>query len=65
MRSVWDFREIGLFKMLFSDAITEYMADRSSGLWVRPTGEMYVANFGGTGLSGTYSFSCTACWPAA
>ena len=51
--------------MLFSDAITEYMADRSSGLWVRPTGEMYVANFGGTGLSGTYSFSCTACWPAA
>ena len=38
---------------------------RSSGLWVKPSGEMYVANFGGTGLSGTYSFSCTACWPAA
>ena len=38
---------------------------RSSGLWVKPTGEMYVANFGGTGLSGTYTFSCTACWPAA
>ena len=40
-------------------------ADRSSGLWVKPSGEMYVANFGGTGLSGTYPFSCTACWPAA
>ena len=40
-------------------------ADRSSGLWVQPGGAMYIANFGGTGLSGTYSFSCTACWPAA
>ena len=39
--------------------------DRSSGLWVKPTGEMYVANFGGSGLSGSYAFSCTACWPAA
>lgn len=38
---------------------------KSSGLWVKPTGEMYVANFGGTGLSGSYIFSCTACWPAA
>ena len=37
----------------------------SSGLWVQPGGAMYVANFGGTGLSGSYSFSCTACWPAA
>lgn len=39
--------------------------DGSSGLWVQPGGAMYIANFGGTGLSGTYSFSCTACWPAA
>lgn len=37
----------------------------SSGLWVQPGGAMYVANFGGTGLSGSHSFSCTACWPAA
>ena len=37
----------------------------SSGLWVTSGGAMYVANFGGTGLSGSYSFSCTACWPAA
>lgn len=40
-------------------------SDRSSGLWVKPSGEMYIANFGGTGLSGSYLFSCTACWPAA
>lgn len=39
-------------------------SDRSSGLWVKSSGEMYIANFGGTGLSGSYSFSCTACWPA-
>lgn len=39
--------------------------DRSIGLWVKPSGEMYIANFGGTGLSGSYLFSCTACWPAA
>ena len=39
--------------------------DRSSGLWVKSSGEMYIANFGGTGLSGSYAFSCTACWPAA
>ena len=40
-------------------------SDRASGLWVTPSGDMYVSNFGGTGLSGTYSFSCTACWTAA
>lgn len=40
-------------------------SDRASGLWVQTSGDMYVSNFGGTGLSGTYSFSCTACWPAA
>ena len=40
-------------------------SDRASGLWVKPSGEMYVSNFGGTGLSGSYPFSCTACWPAA
>ncbi len=37
----------------------------SSGLWVTSGGAMYIANFGGTGLSGSYAFSCTACWPAA
>ena len=37
----------------------------SSGVWVQPGGAIYVANFGGTGLSGAYNFSCTACWPAA
>lgn len=37
----------------------------SNGLWVQQGGAMYISNFGGTGLSGTYSFSCTACWPAA
>ena len=40
-------------------------AEKSSGLWVKSSGEMYIANFGGTGLSGPYQFSCTACWPAA
>lgn len=40
-------------------------SDRSSGLWVTSDGAMYVSNFGGTGLSGSYAFSCTACWPAA
>lgn len=39
--------------------------DRSSGLRVQPGGAMYIANFGGTGLSGSYAFSYTACWPAA
>lgn len=40
-------------------------SDKSSGIWVKSSGEIYVANFGGTGLSGSYSFSCTACWTAA
>ena len=44
-------------------ANTDY--EMSSGLWVKQTGEMYISNFGGTGLSGAYSFSCTACWPTA
>ena len=37
----------------------------SNGLWVQQGGAMYIANFGSTGLSGSYAFSCTACWPAA
>lgn len=45
--------------------VTDVSTDMSSGLWVQSGGAMYVSNFGGTGLSGTYSFSCTACWPAA
>ena len=45
--------------------VTNTDSDKSSGLWVKPSGEMYIANFGGTGLSGSYPFSCTACWPAA
>ena len=32
MRNVWDFREIGLLKMLFSDAAAEYMADKDKRL---------------------------------
>lgn len=37
----------------------------SNGLWIQMSGEMRIANFGGSGLSGSYSFSCTACWTAA
>lgn len=37
----------------------------SSGIWVQSSGAIYFCNFGGTGLSGSYNFSCTACWPAA
>ena len=32
MRNVWDFREIGLSKMLFSDAAAKYMADKGKRL---------------------------------
>lgn len=32
MRNVWDFREIGMSKMLFSDATAEYMADKDKRL---------------------------------
>lgn len=32
MQNVWDFLEIGLFKMLFSDAVTEYMGDKGKRL---------------------------------
>lgn len=32
MQNVWDFLEIGLFKMLFSDAVTEYMSDKAKRL---------------------------------
>lgn len=32
MQNVWDFREIGLIKVLFSDAATEYMADKGKRL---------------------------------
>ena len=45
--------------------VANYDSDKSSGVWVKPSGEIYVANFGGTGFSGTAAFSCTACWPAA
>lgn len=38
---------------------------KSSGVWVQSGGAIYIANFGGTGLSGSYNFSCTACWPTA
>lgn len=36
----------------------------SAGLWIKPSGEMFISNFGGTGLSGQYSFSCCVAWPA-
>lgn len=45
--------------------VANYDNDKSSGIWVKSSGEIYVANFGGTGFSGTAAFSCTACWPAA
>ena len=45
--------------------VTNYDSDKSSGIWVKSSGEIYGANFGGTGCSGTAAFSCTACWPAA
>lgn len=32
MQNVWDFREIGMSKMLFSAAVTEYMADKGKRL---------------------------------
>lgn len=32
MQNVWDFLEIGLSKMLFSDAVAEYMADKCKRL---------------------------------
>lgn len=45
--------------------VANYDSDKSSGVWVKSSGEIYVANFGGTGFSGTGAFSCTACWPTA
>ena len=36
--------------------------DYSCGCWIHGS-RVDVANFGGTGLNGSYSFSCTACWP--
>lgn len=45
--------------------VTDADHSMSVGLWIQQNGKMYITNFGGTGLSGTYSFSCTACWPAA
>mgnify|MGYP000864119740 CR=1 FL=1 len=36
----------------------------SAGLWIKSSGEMFISNFGGTGLSGQYSFSCCVAWPA-
>lgn len=32
MQNVWDFLEIGMSKMLFSTAVTEYMADKGKRL---------------------------------
>lgn len=45
--------------------VTDADHSMSSGLWIQQSGAMYITNYGGTGLSGSYSFSCTACWPAA
>lgn len=45
--------------------VTDVDNSMSNGLWIQQSGAMYIANFGGTGLSGSHSFSCTACWPAA
>lgn len=32
MRNVWDYLEIGLLKMMFSDAAAEYMEDKEKRL---------------------------------
>ena len=45
--------------------VTDVDNSMSNGLWIQQSGAMYITNFGGTGLSGSHSFSCTACWPAA
>lgn len=45
--------------------VANFDSAKSAGVWVQPGGAIYVANFGGTGFSGTGAFSCTACWPAA
>lgn len=45
--------------------VANFDSDKSAGVWVQSGGAIYVANFGGTGFSGTGAFSCTACWPAA
>lgn len=44
--------------------VTDCDLSYSAGLWIKPSGEMYIANFGGTGMSGQHSFSCCASWPA-
>ena len=45
--------------------VTDVDHSMSNGLWIQQSGAMYITNYGGTGLSGSHSFSCTACWPAA
>lgn len=37
----------------------------SLAVWVKPTGEIYAANMGGTGFSGANEISCTMCWECA
>ena len=37
----------------------------SLAVWVKPTGEIYAANMGGTGFSGAGEVSCTMCWECA
>ena len=37
----------------------------SLAVWVKPAGEIYAANMGGTGFSGAGEVSCTMCWECA
>lgn len=42
--------------------IDEQDTTYSTALWINGNGDLYVANFGGTGFNGTAQMSCTACW---
>lgn len=42
--------------------IANYDNDYSCGLWLNKDNCLYVANFGGTGLRGSFTVSCTASW---
>lgn len=36
--------------------------DYSCAAWINVKGDLYVGNFGGTGLNGTHEVSCVMCW---
>lgn len=45
-------------KAVVSDTDNDY----SCGFWVSNKNELLIANFGGTGVNGSFTFSCTAAW---